>query len=190
MQQIDTIKRLISDGQISEAITRLEYAVADDPTDKDALCLLGIAFLENNESEKAIKALVYLSSLGNLSPEALEALGCAYYKIGSYETARTYLQKAQLLNPQSPSILRNLGVTVSRLGYYETGLHFLEESARIAPDDYLTQFAIASTHVQLGQLKDAAEILHSILTWNIPDEFRKRVRLALQEISPFSSLSD
>jgi Flp pilus assembly protein TadD len=105
--------------------------------------------------------------------QAYEAIGCAHLRLDEHKKAEEYLRQAQELEPENPTILRNLSVLYSQTARSEESLELLERSYEINPEDYLTQYALASAYLFYRRREEAKKILYDLLQNDVPEEIRK-----------------
>lgn len=150
----------------------LNSVLQEEPDHPDALWRIGLCWVELNEPEKAIKALLYSFSFDRKNSKAFEACGCAYFKQGNMETAKIYLEKAELMDPKSSSIERNLGVVYNQMGAFDKSYAAIQRSYKLNPLDYRTMYALASAHIYFGKYSKAEELVKQMLSMEIPDDFK------------------
>ena len=107
---------LFKSHNVDEGITHLEKAVSIYPKYSAALLLLGTAYMDKRNWEKAEATLLHLLTLEPKSTAAHLALGEAYLDEKKYAEARNELMTAVNLDPKSAPAHLTLG----RL-YYELG---------------------------------------------------------------------
>ena len=177
-EDIERGLELLQQRKLKEAKDIFEEILLDDPSDVEALCNIGIAFTELGENEKARKALSYCLKIDERNPDALEAMGCAFLRMDEYTEAKKYLEKALDLSAENASVLRNLGVLYSKMGEAERCYACLQKSALIDPDDYLTQYALASAHAYFRRYAESRTILERLV---INDEAPEDIRSLAEE---------
>lgn len=164
---------LISTGMYEEAIVLLNRILAEEPDNPEALWRIGVAFTEQNEPVRALKALKYFFRFEEEHPQALEACGCAYFKMGNYDEAKKYLEHAERIMPDSSSIKRNLGVVYHQMNEDDSSYEKFQSSYDLNPEDYRTEYALAMAHIQFQRYHDAEELLERMLSQQLPTDFRK-----------------
>ena len=169
---IKQIDNLIAEEEYGRAVPLLNAILIEDPDYLEALWRLGLCWVELEKPDKAIKALTYYFSFVKDNPRALEAFGCACFKTGELKEAQNYLEKAKLLNPASSSVERNLGVVYNQLGSFEKSYKAMKRSFKLNPLDYRTMYALASAHFYFRNYPKAVELVETMLSMEIPDEFK------------------
>jgi len=183
--QISQSEQLLRTGRFAEAIDLLTAILAEDPSDRQALLNVGIAYTEHGENDKAIKALTHYVADDKANPEAWEALGCAYLRKGEYPSAETHLRAAQELAPDNASILRNLSVLLSRTGRGKESFHTLQRAHELNGSDYLTTYALALAYLGLGDRENAQSLFEEMLAFfpGLPKPLRDDIQMKLVEFS-------
>jgi len=90
-----TARDLFMENKPSEAITYLELAVAEDPSNVTAALFLGIAYEQIDKPEMAI--VVYrqvIDRAGNLTANVANNLGNVFFRKGSFEDAESMFTRA------------------------------------------------------------------------------------------------
>jgi len=183
----ESIDRLIAQGQFHEAIDRLTSVLVEEPDNARALCLIGVAFTEAGENDKALAALNYGLKLDSQSVEGFEAAGCAHLRKKEYRDAETYLEKARALDPRNASVLRNLSVVYSQTHQHEKSLECLRTSYELNPDDYLTLYALSFACLNFDRVEEARGYLRKLLSTNVPEDIRALAEEQLVKIETPSS---
>ena len=125
-----------------QALRDIEYysaAILDDPTDQDALLILGAAYLYLEMLEAAT---VNLSQLINLSPANAEAYrnrGDAYLALMNYEAATSDYRQAVVLDPLNSGNFVARGRGYAGIGQYSLARDDFDEAIQIdsdSPDAY------------------------------------------------------
>lgn len=125
---------LMSKGEWSQAIRRLQEAVRNDPSNSNLRNSLGNALTARGELHSAIYE--YREAL-RLSPKAsgiLFGLGRALAAIGEDAEAADQFQACLQLRPKDHLARVNLGVMLGRLGDTKGAIREYEECIRILPD--------------------------------------------------------
>ncbi len=183
--RITESEHLLRTGRYAEAIDLLNTVLADDPTDLHAMLNVGIAYTENGENDKAIKALGYYVSREKETAEAWEALGCAYLRKREYREAEDHLRHARSCAPRNASVLRNLSVLLSRTERGSEAFQLLKEAHELDGSDYLTTFALASTYLAMGDRDNARTHFEEVLSFfpALPDAVRRESEQHLLELT-------
>ena len=184
---IQESEKLIQTGRFDEAIGLLTELLADDPGDLSALLNVGIAYTENGENDKAIRALEYYTVRDSTNAEAWEALGCAYLRKQEYGTAETYLTRARETDPENASVLRNLSVLYSRTERGEKSFELLQTAHTLDPRDYLTSFALGLAYRGRGENEHAQALFGELVKLRgLPETIRSEVETHLLQLSSLS----
>lgn len=174
---------LIREGQFERAIEVLEIVLIEDPTNREALCNIGIAFTESGQNERAIKALNYCMKLDSGNAEVHEALGCAYFRRQEFTKAREYFDKALALKPESASVLRNIGVLFSTMSKHDESYDYLKRSLDLNPDDYRTMYALSIETYYTGDFQKTEGMIKQLLIMDLPMDVRESAVQLLKKVS-------
>lgn len=162
---------LIATGMYNEAIELLNRILQYDLDSPEAIWRIGVAFTENKDPRRAVKALEYFFRFDPYHPQALEAYGCAQFKLGNYRRAQDYLELAEKSLPESSSIKRNLGVVYNQIGRKEESLEKFKASYELNPEDYRTEYALAMAYIYFHRYYEAGMLLERMLSQQLPTDF-------------------
>jgi tetratricopeptide (TPR) repeat protein len=137
-------------GQLAEAVTNLQAALAKRPSDVDLMYYLGRAsgLLSQEAFEK-------LQSTDPHSARAHQILGETYAVLHNTDAAEKEYREALRLRPQTPGVHLELGelyAGVSQWGKAET--EFRSE-AKLQPGDAEAAFRLGNSLLQQGKMKEA-----------------------------------
>lgn len=113
---IDRATDAYNAGRWDEAAALCAQVLAAQPSDPDALLILGSIYANRGESESAAPLLSRALASGVADANYLHALGAALNSIGYLDEARDALEKAAAAEPRSTAILHALGNVLLRLG--------------------------------------------------------------------------
>jgi tetratricopeptide (TPR) repeat protein len=124
---------LFQTGKIHQAIKYLEIYKdkAGIETKVEAYRLLGRAYLQKYELQKALSCFERIEYLENPSSDTLLNLGVANFGLNRLEKARECFERARQLNPRSLKAVYNLAVVYEKLGSLEKARRIYEEASRI-----------------------------------------------------------
>jgi tetratricopeptide (TPR) repeat protein len=99
----------IANDKKDEAVKALNRSLIYDDKDPYTFLLLGIAYLDEKEYNKAIDYFKKASQADAEYEPAYFYLGSSYERIGKHQEAKNYLKKAIELNPKDADALNYLG---------------------------------------------------------------------------------
>lgn len=127
---LNTIARLVEEGENDTALGLLDQRLASNPADPEALFLKGTVLLAQDKPDAAAGAFRELARLYPQLPEAYNNLSAIYASQGDFESARQVLLQARSKAPDYPLLHRNLGDL-----YVAMALQAYRETLALDPDD-------------------------------------------------------
>ena len=129
-----------SQGNYKAAIRTLSLAVADDPSNTEAVLALVEAYRNENLFDEALDVLL---NADTTSIEILHELGATAYMYGDYQEARSRFMAILEIDSLDVESLRNIGATYQMEGrteqqpdLYEEALTYYDQVIEIGPDHY------------------------------------------------------
>ncbi|MEN8229562.1 MAG: FG-GAP-like repeat-containing protein [Bacteroidota bacterium] len=107
---------------------------------------LGLAYLEENELEKAETEFLKLIQLAPGEALGYANLGIVYMRMGDYDEAEEQLTTAARLNPDDPEIRLNLARIYQLANKEKASREELEKSLEIDPDQVQALFSLAESY--------------------------------------------
>ena len=124
----------LRDNEPEAAVKLLESAVKKMPENSSAHCNLGIAYLQLNQPEKALKSFNLAADLEETAdPRLLEFIGRTYGELGRWKESCETLERAQQIIP-SPRILNALAVANVNTGDLNRAIVYIQDALRQDPD--------------------------------------------------------
>jgi tetratricopeptide (TPR) repeat protein len=129
------INRLLQNGQSSEALQKVEQALAAAPKDAQMRFFKGVILSEQGKNNEAIAVFVALTEDFPELPEPYNNLAVLYGKQGQYEQARRALESAIRTNPSYATAYENLGDVYAKLASqaYSKALQINGSNAAVPP---------------------------------------------------------
>jgi tetratricopeptide (TPR) repeat protein len=157
-------------GQIKQAITVGERALAANPGRVDLMILLGNLYESSSDWSHAQQA--YHDVLAIRPRDPLASLGLARILVqtaGNLDDALALVQTAREQLPNSPAVFDAMGWIYYHRGAYPLALNSLEEALRLAEERKLSnnpdmQYHIGMVYAKLKQTAQAREHLNQVLT--------------------------
>ncbi|TFG34276.1 tetratricopeptide repeat protein [Candidatus Thorarchaeota archaeon] len=162
---LEAAKIALEEGRPNDAITVLEPLVENDEENVDALVILGMAYVQAEMPEKAVKVL-------ELAEEQVEQhcvvelfLGRALWALGKLVTAEDHLREALRLDPTEPEPWIDLARILFQRCEYRQAMAFLENALERFPEEINLLFLHSLVAYRLGDFTLATKqlsILHQI----------------------------
>ncbi|MBI5194828.1 MAG: tetratricopeptide repeat protein, partial [Nitrospirae bacterium] len=125
-------------------ISLWEDVVRKSPNKEGGYLNLGLAYLSQGLTDKAIKCFLFASQLKPEFPDSYINLGLSYYTQGAFAKAIEYYQTALRLNPESPHIIHNnIGTAYDSMGLISNSIEHYEIALKLNPD-------FAEPYINLG----------------------------------------
>jgi Flp pilus assembly protein TadD/ketosteroid isomerase-like protein len=109
------VPKLMRNGQYAEAMSRVDAALAQKPSDPRLRFSKGMLLAQQNKPTEAITVLLKLTEDFPDLPEPYNNLAVLYAGNGQYESARIALDKAIANNPSYATAYENLGDVYAEL---------------------------------------------------------------------------
>jgi tetratricopeptide (TPR) repeat protein len=137
--------RLHRSGDLPGAVRLYEAALARDPADADASCLLGVAHQEQGRPEQAVEWIERAVAIRPDVPAYHASLGLAWQALGRPAEAAAAFARVLELNPDDAAAHVNRGVVVLALRDREAALAHFRRAVELAP-------RLAQARTNLGEL--------------------------------------
>ena len=149
--------RLHNEGKLIDAKVLYEKIIAIEPTNFDALHLIGVIYKQSGEPLKAIE---YIKSSIIINPNiswAYTNLGCAYDDIGNKEESLKNLNYAIQINPNEIDALFNKSLVLNKYGDSSDALLILNNIIEIKPNHEQAYYLIGNINYELNLLEVAID---------------------------------
>ena len=153
----------LSQDHIDECIALLEQAKQAQPTTVVLHVLLGEAYLQKGQMEKAEEN--YLLALGKQSHaiDALLGLAQVYQAKGDVKTAFHYLARAKEGLGNSSDLLYRFAVTALKIASYEDALSALQQAIKVNPGESAYFLALGAVWLKKPNLFEAEQNFRRVL---------------------------
>jgi len=149
---LDQAVRLHNEGRVAEAIELYRQLHAADPSDFDAVHLMGVCALQLGQVDLAVRLIEAALALRPDSAEALNNLGSAQVARGEPEAAlRAYLAAIHH-RPAYADAFANLGNVLIELDRDAEALACFEEAARLSPGSMQAASGLGRLHYRAHDL--------------------------------------
>ena len=154
-----------------------ELAALHAPERPRVWSLLGQAYREQGDREKALKAYSRALELNRREPLAAVNRATLLVEMGLYRQALADFRLAILDSPEDAGIFNNLGIVYAILGESQSAIESFRESLRLDPDYADAQYNLASQYKDQRQYPQAQALIESALN-KLPDKAKYRTLLA------------
>lgn len=145
-------------GQIDKAITAYQAILRNAPHQSDVHHLLGIAWLQNGEPEKAEHHIREALALHGDHPGYYKNLGLALHEQKKYRESIGAFEKSLSMQPDSLTVIINLGRAHSLLGNHKKSAEYVEKAFALAPDNNTIILAKADLFLFEGKMDEAKKL--------------------------------
>ena len=150
-------RQLHMEGRLGEAAAVYQKILKKDPRNSEALHLLGVVSLQNEDFPQAIRLIRDAIAIGGENPDYLNNLGQALYGSGDLAGALDSYRRALKGNPRHPDVLNNLGITLYDLDRLEEAREAYEAALALEASgpDLLHNYGVLMQ--AMGDLEKARE---------------------------------
>lgn len=150
----------ISSQSYQKAIEQAQQVLHAYPDNQQAVLLLGIAFVLDNELAPGIAALEQFTTTGRKSPTAgtdstlqtgLYYLGTAYLQNGQAAAAVPVLEEALAISSIDADTLFQLGLAYSQLGQHHQAISNYHQATSFVPDFYDAYQEMERSYLATGE---------------------------------------
>jgi tetratricopeptide (TPR) repeat protein len=150
-------------GEKHRAIQYFAKAVGFKPEYPDLRCKLGVALLDDDQTEAALAEFEKAVELNPNYVEALYFLGIGLFYHGDYVSSRARLEQARKLNPDYADIHCQYGVLMLSLGDFPGAREALEKALEISDNYAKAHYLLGLTLHGLGDEEGATTELKTAL---------------------------
>ncbi len=161
--------------RFSEVIRELESFVRVSPSHAAAQHLLGLAYLNTNDTAKGLKALQASVDLDPSNSAFALNLAKAYLGQGEAGKARQVLETAVSAR-ETPELCRMLGLVYLDLEKGEQAFGFFERASKLNPKDAVSWYYMGLTHHAYNHFEPAVECYQKAIRLD-PSDFRSHLQL-------------
>lgn len=158
--------RLNLNGEFAKAVQELETIRKLDPQNGNVYFVLGGAYLELNEPEKAIGAYEKYQDIVKDTDSGYFEIARHYSESMDTEKAIEYLKKGLERQPDSLNSLSFLGKVYSDLGRTREAIPIYRKLVHLTEDNQSLKQYLASLLFEEGEYEEAGELLDNVLEKN------------------------
>ena len=138
----------------------------DKATEAARLNNLGVAYMNQQLFEKALKAFEQAASLASQFQIASMNRGTALLNLGQVDAARQLLEQAVKQNPGNPYALYNLGLLEKNSANFQAAVDAFRRVAEMDPNDADTWYFLGASYAQNKQYSEAIDAFQHALKLN------------------------
>ncbi len=153
-------------GDIDQAVLHYEIVVEQLPDSAESHTMLGVAYLNAQEFEKAKGALEKAHEINPDIAEVNHGLGVYHMQRSDYESAVTHLERACEIKPRDVAARINLAMSLTYLNHHEPALKHIERARRHDKKNPEAQMAHSDILAQTGDIEAAIQLSGSVLQNN------------------------
>jgi cytochrome c-type biogenesis protein CcmH/NrfG len=147
----------LEEGRPHDAIVALEPLVDDDDENADALVYLGMAYVQAEMPEKAVKVLEQAEELVEQHCVVELFLGRALWALGKIDHAEDCIREAHRLDSSEPEVWVDLARILYKKHQYREVMDYLKQALELFPAELELMGLYALTLYRLGDYTAATE---------------------------------
>ncbi len=176
----DALRRLMSTGNVGEAMRRLPMMLEQHPSDPQALTVATMLRFQAADFDSCVEMLRRLVEIEPGKALNWSMLGKSLLMRADAADARTAYEKALALEPLNPSAIAGMAEVLNRLGEQEEGLTILRQAKSKGVNNSEMSLVEATILQQLGRSEEAmAEARQFWQSPSTPAVFRGRLGFLL-----------
>ena len=150
-------------GNLDRAAEFYRKVLLDAPDNADALHLLGVVHLQQEDIAGAVSKIKQSIRENPRNPEALNHLATALQGLGKYDDAVLALESAISLEPNFTEAWCNLGDARDSLGDLIGAIDAYQKSINIAPESATPYVNVSNTYLKNKQYEEALSMVEHVL---------------------------
>ncbi len=168
--KLEAAQRYAEDGKTEKATALCEELLEEDTQDVNALLILGIMYMDNENYEKSHQYLINAYNIAPHDPDVLYNLGLNSYKNGKADNSYSQFDKAieyyEMLLKIDPRLLKPhiyIGQIAMELENLQLAGHHFHLAYRLAPEDPSALWALADYQIRTYSYAEAAKTVDQAL---------------------------
>jgi tetratricopeptide (TPR) repeat protein len=153
-------------GAVIEAINLYNQVLENSPRNVAALNLLGIAYFQSGEAQRAVAPLQQALALNPDLPSGHYNLGRILQGLKRYEEAQRHYELALTRQPDDPEIHNNLGTLLRAIDRHDEAVVHFRRALERKPDYAEAHVNLGNALHVLGRHEDAIAALERAVTLN------------------------
>ncbi|HEY3277216.1 MAG TPA: tetratricopeptide repeat protein [Syntrophorhabdaceae bacterium] len=150
-------------GELEEAEAIYRAILREEPQNRDAFHLLGVAAYQGRRYNQAIELISTAIAIDKSNPAFFCNLGLAYAGTGDYDLAITHFQEALRLYEPYPEAHNNLGNIYKEQGRLEEAAQSYQQALSFRPESPETLYNLGSIFQEEGKVAEAMECYQKAL---------------------------
>ena len=146
-------------GEYDNAVTELQTAIKDDPTNAEIYFYLGKCYMEKKFTD-AVDAFKQAVDLDPQYTEAYYHLGMVYNKLDMYREAIAALRQVLQIEEDHPGALLQIGIAYAMIKEYRAAVTMLEKAADMEMDAR-AYYALGISYAALNMVSESIQALQS-----------------------------
>jgi len=179
---ITEAKTALDSQNVSLAVQKLEQAIAIDSNSVEAHFVLGNAYTQNNQLDKAEELFTRAIEIDPNHTDARSNLGVVLYRQQKFPQAADAFRKAIELEPNDADVQYNLGGVLAAQGNFtEAEQHFLR-ARELDPNPPQVYLGLGSIYKEQGRKQEAIDNLRIYLEKASDPTWRQQAEQMLKEL--------
>ncbi len=150
-------------GQLAEAVTAYNQALAVDPENPEAWNNKGLILAVAGNYKEALKCHLKAVDLDPDNVDAVSNVGMIHTKLGNFNDALAWYDRALEMDPGHETTWNNKGNLLSKTGQYEGALKCYDRALEINPGYMAAMNNKAVEYIHLKRYDEALSLLNSVL---------------------------
>ncbi|OGJ91104.1 MAG: hypothetical protein A2350_07350, partial [Candidatus Raymondbacteria bacterium RifOxyB12_full_50_8] len=167
-------------GKKAEAVAAYEQALKMNPMMGEAWYYVGAYYLDQQEWQKAIDALLKLKALGLHQDDVTRGLAKAMYLSGREQDAIPYLEKILEKSPDNKDVMQKLATVYLSMNQIEKASEYLKKLGSDAESAFAGNRAAAEGFIKAGNDASARKLLQQVVEQKPDDEVALRLLADLE----------
>jgi len=176
-QMLTMARRHLEDGRLPQAERLLQQVLQQQPH-PEAVHLLGVVALQQNNVDGALELLEQAISLSPGDPAVLQSLGTAHLLKEELDQAAVCFRRALTLDPQSAEALCSLGQVTAARGDLDAALELAQQAVGVDPRCTRAHALLGTLHTAQQELRAAVACFGRALELD-PDDWQVISNLGL-----------
>ena len=160
---IQTARQLHQSGRLGEAEALCQQILSAEPSNFDALFILGVISNETGNNRRATELLRQAVQVKPSNPFVHNSLALVLDADGHAEEAAIFFRKAIALKPDFVTAYYNLGTSLAKRKEWDEAESLLRKAISLMPDYFRAHHNLGTVLEARGRLGDAAECYRKVV---------------------------
>ncbi len=162
-QTIQKAMKCHHSGELKKAEKLYHEVLKLDDTNSNALHMLGIVEIQNENYAKAVEFITQAVAIEKEDPIYYSNLGVAHWYLGQNEQAIEAYRRALLIEPNDAEVHNNLGNALRDLGELDEAIDNFKHALTLHASDPSVLYNLGLTYSEKGQLDEAVDFYQQAL---------------------------